>query len=59
MRRLGETNPSRGFWKPIIPAIALLCTLPLVAQKAKEASPKYDGPNRDKNESHRGGSKTA
>jgi hypothetical protein len=42
MRRLGEINPSRGFWKPIITAIALLCTLPLVAQKAKEASPKYD-----------------
>ena len=38
----GETNPSRGFWKPIFPTVALLCTLPLVAQKAQEASPKYD-----------------
>lgn len=42
MRCLGQTNPSRAFWKPIVPAIALLCTLPLVAQKAKEAGPKYD-----------------
>lgn len=39
---VGETNPSRAFWKPIVPALALLCALPLVAQKAKEASPKYD-----------------
>jgi len=38
----GETNPSRGCWKPIFPTVALLCTLPLVAQKAQEASPKYD-----------------
>src|SRR6266446_10982756 len=42
MGSLGETNPSRGFWKPIFPIVALLCTLPLVAQKAQEASPKYD-----------------
>ena len=43
MGRSGETNPSRGFWKPIFPAVALLCTLPLVAQKAQEPSPpKYD-----------------
>jgi hypothetical protein len=42
MRRSGAPNPSRGFWKPIFPAVALLCALPLVAQKAKEASPKYD-----------------
>ena len=42
MRRSGETNPS-GFWKPLFPAVALLCTLPLVAQKAPETSPpKYD-----------------
>jgi len=42
MGRSGETNPS-GFWKPIFPAIVLLCTLPLVAQKAQETSPpKYD-----------------
>jgi hypothetical protein len=39
----GEANSSRGFWKPIVPAIALLCTLPLLAQKAEEKSlPKYD-----------------
>ncbi len=43
MGRSGETNPSRGFWKPIFPAVALLCTLPLVAQKAQQTSPpKYD-----------------
>ncbi len=43
MGRSGETNPSRRFWKPIFPAVALLCTLPLVAQKAQETSPpKYD-----------------
>jgi hypothetical protein len=39
----GETNPSRGFWKPIFRAVAFLCTLPLVAQKVQETSPpKYD-----------------
>jgi hypothetical protein len=39
----GETNPSRGLWKPTFLAVALLCTLPLVAQKAQETSPpKYD-----------------
>ena len=39
----GETNPSQGFWKPIFRAVAFLCTLPLVAQKAQETSPpKYD-----------------
>ena len=43
MGRSGETNHSRGFWKPIFLAVALLCTLPLVAQKAQEISPpKYD-----------------
>jgi hypothetical protein len=43
MRRSSETNPSRGFWKLIFPAIILLWTLPLVAQKAQEKSPaKYD-----------------
>jgi hypothetical protein len=43
MGRSGETNPSRGFWKLIFPAVALLCTLPLVAQKSQETSPpKYD-----------------
>jgi len=43
MGRSGEINPSRGFWKPIFPAVALLCTMPLVAQKAQETSPpKYD-----------------
>ncbi len=43
MRCSGESNPSRGFWKAIFPAVALLCALPLVAQKARETSPpKYD-----------------
>jgi len=42
MGRSGETNPSRGFWNLIFPAVAVLCTQPLVAQKAQEASPKYD-----------------
>jgi hypothetical protein len=43
MGRSGETNPSRGFWKPIFQVVALLCTLPLVAQKPQEPSPpKYD-----------------
>jgi hypothetical protein len=43
MGRSSETNPSRGFWKPIFPAVVLVCTLPLLAQKAQESSPpKYD-----------------
>lgn len=43
MGRSGETNPSRSFWKLIFSAVALLCTLPLVAQKPKGPSPpKYD-----------------
>ena len=43
MGRSSETNPSRGFWKLVFPAVAVLCTLPLVAQKAQETSPpKYD-----------------
>jgi hypothetical protein len=43
MRRSGETNPSRCFWKLIFPVVALLCSLLLVAQKAAETSPpKYD-----------------
>ena len=43
MGRSGETNPSWGLWKLIFPAIALLCTLSVVAQKAQETSPpKYD-----------------
>ena len=43
MRRSGESNPSGGFWKPIFPAVALVCALPLVAQKAQVTSPpKYD-----------------
>ena len=43
MGRSGETNPSRGFWKLIFSAVALLCPLPLVAQKPQEPSPpKYD-----------------
>jgi len=43
MRRSTQINPSGLFWRFIFPAIALLGTLPLVAQKAQEASPpKYD-----------------
>ena len=43
MGRSGDTNPSRGFWKLIFSAVALLCTMPLVAQKPHEPSPpKYD-----------------
>jgi hypothetical protein len=43
MGRSGETNPSSGFRRPILPIVVLLCTLPVVAQKAHDAgSPKYD-----------------
>ena len=43
MGRLGRTNPSRGFWRLVFPAVALVCTVPLLAQKAQETSPpKYD-----------------
>jgi hypothetical protein len=39
----GEVKRLRGIWKPIFPAVALLCTLPVIAQKAQETSPpKYD-----------------
>src|SRR5580765_8671188 len=34
--RSGETNPSRVFWRPFFPAILLLSTSLLVAQKAQE-----------------------
>ena len=43
MGRSDETNRSRGFWNLTFPAVALLCTLPVIAQKAQETSPpKYD-----------------
>ena len=43
MRRSAESNPSRGFWRPFLPAIALVCAVPVLAQKAAETSPpKYD-----------------
>lgn len=43
MGRSGMTNPSPGFWRLVFPAVALVCTVPLVAQKAQEtSSPKYD-----------------
>jgi len=35
------TVPSRGFWRPIFPAVALLCTLPLVAQNQDPSPPEY------------------
>jgi len=41
MRRSAETNPSPSFRRPILLAVALLCALPLVAQK-EPAPPKYD-----------------
>jgi len=43
MRRSSASNPSRSFWRPFLPAIALLCTAPLLAQKTQETGPpKYD-----------------
>lgn len=43
IRRSAQIDPSGRFWKLNLPAVALLCTLPLAAQKAQEASPpKYD-----------------
>ena len=43
MRRSGGTNPTGGFWKLIFPVVALLCAVPLVAQKTQATSaPKYD-----------------
>jgi len=49
MGRSGETNPSRGFWKLIIPAVALLCTLPLVAQNVFDLMLlKHPGPTETK-----------
>src|SRR5271157_6308217 len=47
MRRLAESSPSGGPWKIVSPAAALLCALlctaPLLAQKAQQTSPpKYD-----------------
>ncbi len=42
MGRSSGTNSSRQFWKPIFPAIALFCTLSLVAQKVDTNAPKYD-----------------
>ena len=43
MPRSSETNPTGGLWKVVFPVVALLCTVPLVAQKAQETSPpKYD-----------------
>jgi len=43
MRRSTESNPSRGFWRPFLPVIALVCAVPLLAQRAAETSPpKYD-----------------
>jgi hypothetical protein len=43
MGRSGQTNPLRGFRRPILPAVALLCAMPVFAQKPQETSPpKYD-----------------
>jgi hypothetical protein len=40
MRRSSDHNPSGSFWKAAFGVVALLCTVPLVAQKAQ--APKYD-----------------
>ena len=43
MHRSAQIDPSGHCWKLIIPALALLCLVPLAAQKAQEPSPpKYD-----------------
>ena len=43
MHRSAQSNPSGCCWKLFFPAMAVLCTLPLAAQKAQEPSPpKYD-----------------
>jgi hypothetical protein len=43
MRPSSESNPSGGFWRPFLPAFALLCTVPLLAQKNQQTNPpKYD-----------------
>jgi len=43
LRRSAQINPCGRFRKLMLPALALLGTLPLVAQKAQEpAQPKYD-----------------
>lgn len=43
MLRSGQTIPSLSLWKPILAALALLCTLPLAAQRDQETNPpKYD-----------------
>src|SRR3974390_1068820 len=41
MRRSAETNPSPSFRRPILLSVALLCALPLAAQK-EPAPPKDD-----------------
>jgi hypothetical protein len=33
---------SRKFWRPIVPAAVILCSLSMVAQKDATSSPKYD-----------------
>jgi len=43
MCRSPESDPSGSYWRPFLPAIALLCTVPLLAQKTQETNPpKYD-----------------
>jgi hypothetical protein len=43
MRPSSESNSARGFWRPFLPAFALLFTVPLLAQGGREANPpKYD-----------------
>jgi len=39
MRRSPESNPSRAFWRRFFFAIALVCSVPLLAQKAQETTP--------------------
>jgi hypothetical protein len=37
-----KTNCSRRIWKWIFPAVAVLCSLPMGAQKGESSPPKYD-----------------
>jgi hypothetical protein len=55
----GETNPSRGFWKLIFSAVALLCTLPRCAKSPGNKPAQIRRPHRDQGERQRGGSETA
>ena len=60
MGHSGETNPSRGLWKLIFSAVALLLhSAPRCANSPGAKSAQVRRSQRDKNERHRGGSETA